>query len=63
MNLGVYSASIKTSIRKYFWVRSARNLNTTIGEPIFQTMWDPQHLTTPYTSTACYWDSFTFFNM
>jgi hypothetical protein len=25
-------------------------------------MWDPQHLTTLYTSTACYGDSFTIFS-
>jgi hypothetical protein len=27
--------------------------------PTVWTMWDPQHLTTPKTSTACYRDSFT----
>jgi hypothetical protein len=39
--------------------RKANNL-TVICEPIVYTMWDPQHLTTLYASTACYGDSFTF---
>jgi hypothetical protein len=33
---------------------------TAICEPIFYTMWDPEHLTTLQASTACYGDSFTF---
>jgi hypothetical protein len=39
--------------------READNL-AAICEPIVKTMWDPQHLTTLYTSTVCYGDSFTF---
>jgi hypothetical protein len=38
-------------------VRKADNL-TAIFEPIVQIMWNPQHLTTLYASTACYGDSF-----
>jgi hypothetical protein len=32
---------------------------TAIFEPIVQLLWDPQHLTTPYASTACYGNIFT----
>jgi hypothetical protein len=39
-------------------VPEADNL-TAIYERIFWTMWNPQHLTTVYASTACYGDSFT----
>jgi hypothetical protein len=38
-------------------MRETNNLSA-ICEPIW-TMWDHQHLTTPYASTACYGDSFT----
>jgi hypothetical protein len=31
-----------------------------ICEPIVDTMWDPQHLTTLWASTVCYGDNFTF---
>jgi hypothetical protein len=41
-------------------VREAVNL-TPICEPIAQTMWDPQHLTTLEASTVCYQDSFNYF--
>jgi hypothetical protein len=33
--------------------------NLTIREPIVWKMWEPQHLTTIWASTACYRDSFT----
>jgi hypothetical protein len=33
--------------------RKADNI-TAICEPIFQTMWDPQHLTNPYASMSYY---------
>jgi hypothetical protein len=39
-------------------VRRADNL-VTICEPIVYTTWDPQHLTTLQTSTACYGEGFT----
>jgi hypothetical protein len=39
-------------------VAKAYNLNA-ICEPIVLTMWNFQHLTTLYSSTACYGDSFT----
>jgi hypothetical protein len=38
--------------------RKADNL-TTICEPIVWKMWEPQHLTTLWASTACYRDTFT----
>jgi hypothetical protein len=40
--------------------RKADNL-TAICEPIFQKVWEPQRLTTLWTSTACYRDSLPFF--
>jgi hypothetical protein len=42
--------------------RKADNL-TAICESIVYKMWDPQHLTTLWASTACYMDSFTFFSL
>jgi hypothetical protein len=40
--------------------RPARKADlTAIFEPIVQKMWEPQHLTTLWASTACYRDSFT----
>jgi hypothetical protein len=36
---------------------------TAICELTVYTVWDPQHLTTMYTSTACYGNSFTFFTI
>jgi hypothetical protein len=33
---------------------------TAIYEPIVYKMWDPQHLTTVWASTACYRDTFLF---
>jgi hypothetical protein len=39
--------------------RKADNL-TAICEPIVYKMWEPQHLTTLWASTACYRDTFTF---
>jgi hypothetical protein len=36
----------------------ANNL-AAICELTIYTMWDPQHLTTLYAFSACYWDSFT----
>jgi predicted transglutaminase-like protease len=39
-------------------VRRADNL-TAICEPIVQTMWNPQHVTTLWSSRSCYGDSFT----
>jgi hypothetical protein len=41
-------------------VRKAGKI-TAICEPTVETMWDPQHHTIPWVSTACYGDSFTFF--
>jgi hypothetical protein len=35
---------------------------TAFCEPIVQKMWAPRRLTTLWASTACYWDSFTFFS-
>jgi hypothetical protein len=41
--------------------RPARKADlTAICEPIVQKMWEPQHLTTIWASTACYRDTFTF---
>jgi hypothetical protein len=42
--------------------RSARNADnlTVICEKTVLTVWDPQHLTTLYASTACYGDSLNF---
>jgi hypothetical protein len=40
--------------------RKAENF-TAICEPIVYKMWEPRRLTTLWTSTACYRDSFTFF--
>jgi hypothetical protein len=34
---------------------------TAICEPIGYKLWEPQHLTTLWVSTACYGDSFTYF--
>jgi hypothetical protein len=34
---------------------------TAIYEPIVSKMWEPRRLTTPWASTACYRDRFTFF--
>jgi hypothetical protein len=34
---------------------------TAIYEPIIWKMWDPRRITTQWASTACYRDSFTFF--
>jgi hypothetical protein len=61
---GVYSASNRVEYqkqKKYFWgVERGRHVNlTTTCELIVQTMWDSQHLTILYVSTACYGDSFT----
>jgi hypothetical protein len=65
----VYSASNRNEYQKQknnvSWsrpqpMRRAGNL-TAISEPIVKTMWDPQHLTTLYASTACYGDTFTSF--
>jgi hypothetical protein len=41
--------------------RPARNadIRAAIYEPTVWTMWDPQRLTTPKATTACYGDSFT----
>jgi hypothetical protein len=39
--------------------RKTDNL-TAICEPIVKIMWEPQHLTTLWASTACYRDTFTF---
>jgi hypothetical protein len=44
---------------KVWRVRRADSL-AAICEPLVQTMWDPQHLTTLQASKACYSDSFTF---
>jgi hypothetical protein len=41
--------------------RKAHNL-TSICEPIVWKMWEPQHLTTLWSSTASYKDSFTFYS-
>jgi hypothetical protein len=41
-------------------VFKADNL-TAICQPIFWTVWDPQHLTALQASTACYGNIFTFF--
>jgi hypothetical protein len=43
-------------------MRPAREADylTAICEPIVYKMWEPQHLTTLWASTACYRDSFTF---
>jgi hypothetical protein len=40
--------------------RKADNL-TAICEPIVYKMWEPQHLTTLWDSTACYRDTFTYY--
>jgi hypothetical protein len=40
-------------------VRKADNL-TAVYEPIVYKIWEPRRLTTLWTSTACYNDSFTF---
>jgi hypothetical protein len=40
--------------------RKADNI-TAICEPIVRKMWEPQRLTTLWTSTACYRDRFTSF--
>jgi hypothetical protein len=40
--------------------RKADNL-TAICEPIVWKMWEPRRLTTPWVSTVCYRDSFTFY--
>jgi hypothetical protein len=42
--------------------REANNL-TAIYEPIVYKMWEPQHFTTLWASSACYKDIFTFLNM
>jgi hypothetical protein len=42
--------------------RPARKADLTeICEPLVYKMWEPQHLTTLWASTACCRDSFTFF--
>jgi hypothetical protein len=42
--------------------RPARKADlTTICEPIVYKMWEPEHLTILWVSTACYRDTFTFY--
>jgi hypothetical protein len=41
------------------WPMLNADFLTAICEPNVYTMWDPQHLTALYASTACYGDSFT----
>jgi hypothetical protein len=42
--------------------RKADNL-TAICEPVVWKMWEPRRLNNLWASTACYWDSFTFFTL
>jgi hypothetical protein len=46
-------------VRRALMVREALSF-TAICEPIFLTMWDPQHLTPLENAMACYRDSFTY---
>jgi hypothetical protein len=43
-------------------MREANNLTATC-EPIVSKIWEPRRLTTLWTFTACYGDSFTFFTI
>jgi hypothetical protein len=62
---GVDSASSRNEYQEYPLRDKGRsackadNL-TAICEPIVKVMWEPQHLTTLWASTACYRDTFTF---
>jgi hypothetical protein len=66
---GVDSASNRKEYQEYSWNvlrdkrRSARKADNLIAiyEPIVFKMWEPQHLTTLWVSTACYRDTFTYF--
>jgi hypothetical protein len=66
MALGVDSTSNRNEYEEYSWkvlggkgrpVSKSDNL-TAIYEPIVEKMWEPQHLTTLWASTACYRDTF-----
>jgi hypothetical protein len=56
-------ASDRNEYQKSFGVkgRSARKAVTAISEPLVQKIWEPRHLITLWTPTACYRDSFTFY--
>jgi hypothetical protein len=43
------------------WLACKTDIFTAICEPVVYKMWEPQHLTTLWASTASYKDSFTFF--
>jgi hypothetical protein len=43
--------------------RPARGADTTIYEPIVWKMWEPRRLTTLWAFTACYRESFTFYQL
>jgi hypothetical protein len=57
----ILETEIKRFVRsRALTVRDAYN-NTAICDPISQTMWDPQYLTTLWVFKVCYWDSVTFY--
>jgi hypothetical protein len=64
MALGSTQPLTGMSTRNISWskgrpARKADNL-TAICEPTVYKMWEPQHLTALWASTACYRDTFTF---
>jgi hypothetical protein len=65
--LGSTQPLTEMSTRNLPWCKGrpackADNL-TAICEPIFYKMWEPRRLTTPWASTACYRDNFTFYTL
>jgi hypothetical protein len=67
MTLGSTHPLTEMSARTLPWgkwqsVRKADNF-TSICEAIFWSMWEPRRLTTLWISTACYWDSSSFFHI
>jgi hypothetical protein len=47
----------------YRWPAVNTDSMTAIRRSTLQKMWNPQHLTTPWVSMACYKESFTFVNV
>jgi hypothetical protein len=64
MTMGSTQSLTELSTRNLSWGqgRPARKGDklTAISESLVYKMWDPQRLTTLWTSTACYMDRFTF---